>query len=77
MKVLRHNQTDFDAALTAAIAASSLFDPGIEERVRHIIADVQARGDTALRELTERFDKVRLNQFAVTGPTPSVSADLK
>ena len=74
---MRHNQTDFDAALTAAIAASSLFDPGIEERVRHIIADVQARGDTALRELTERFDKVRLSQFTVTGPTPSVSADLK
>ena len=61
MKVLRHNQTDFDAELTVALAASSLFDPGIEECVHHIIADVQARGDTALRELTERFDKVRLS----------------
>lgn len=77
MKILRHDQPDFAEQLAKAIAASSLFDPTIEERVRSIIADVQARGDTALVELTERFDKVRLNQLAVTGPTPSVPADLK
>lgn len=74
MKILRHDQPDFTGQLAKDLTSSSLFDPAIEERVRYIIADVQARGDTALAELTERFDKVTLSQFAVTGPTPSVPA---
>jgi histidinol dehydrogenase len=77
MKIVRHNQPDFAEQLAQALATSSLFDPGIEERVRYIIADVQARSDVALVELTERFDKVRLSHLAVTGPTPTVPADLK
>jgi histidinol dehydrogenase len=60
MKILRHNQPDFDTALASAMAASSLLDPVIEERVRAIIGDVQRRGDAAVLELTERFDKVKL-----------------
>jgi histidinol dehydrogenase len=60
MKLLRHNQSDFDTALNAALAVNSLFDPAIEERVRAVIADVAARGDQAVLELTERFDKVKL-----------------
>ena len=55
MKLLRHNQPDFAEAIAKACAASSLFDPEIEKRVRAIIADVQTRGDDALVELTERF----------------------
>src|SRR5437016_294380 len=79
MNILRHQQSDFAAAVKRASAASSLFDPAIDERVRTIIADVRARGDTALVEFTERFDRVRLapEQFAVTSPTPSVPVDLK
>ncbi len=77
MKLLRHDQPDFAEAIARAMATSSLFDPQIEERVRVIIADVQTRGDAALIELTERFDKVRLGQLAVTGPTPNVPTDLK
>ncbi len=77
MKILRHSQPDFAKQLAKALATSSLFDPTVEERVRYIIADVQTHGDTALVELTERFDKVQLNQLAVTGPMPSVPADLK
>jgi histidinol dehydrogenase len=77
MKILRHKQPDFAEQLAKALATSSLFDPTIDERVRAIIADVQARGDAALLELTERFDKVKVNTLAVTGPTPNVPADLK
>lgn len=49
---------------------SSMFDPVVEKRAREIIEDVKARGDTALIELTERFDGVRLHpeQLAVTKP---------
>jgi histidinol dehydrogenase len=60
MKTLRYDQRDFAQAVSAACAASSLFDPQIEERVRAVIGEVQARGDDALVDLTERFDKVRL-----------------
>jgi histidinol dehydrogenase len=77
MKILRHNQPDFAEQLAQTLATSSLFDPTIDERVRAIIADVQARGDAALFELTERFDKVKLNALAVTGPTPNAPPDLK
>ncbi len=68
MKVLRYDQPDFATQLAGALAASSLFDPQIEERVRAIIADVQARGDAALLELTERYDGVKLESVALGGP---------
>ena len=79
MKTLRYDQPDFDRAVAEACAASSLFDPQIEERVRGIINDVQTRGDEALVDLTERFDRVRLkpSEFRVTGkpskPGPELS----
>ena len=60
MKVLRYNQPDFPRAVAEACAASSLFDPQIEERARAIIEDVRARGDDALVELTEQLDRVQL-----------------
>jgi histidinol dehydrogenase len=71
MKVLRHNQPDFATALDAALAVNSLFDTGIEERVRAVIADVAARGDAAVRDLTERFDGVKLTDFRLTAPRTS------
>ena len=39
-------------------------EPPIEE-VRGILADVRARGDVALRELTERFDGARVDELRV------------
>ncbi|HTS19334.1 MAG TPA: histidinol dehydrogenase [Verrucomicrobiae bacterium] len=60
MKTLRYDQPDFAQAVRAACAASSLFDPQIEDQVRAVIDEVQTRGDAALVELTARFDKARL-----------------
>jgi histidinol dehydrogenase len=77
MKTLRYDKPDFDEAIAKACAASSLFDPQIEERVRAIIADVQARGDAALIELTERFDKVKLESLPVGRAVPSAPPDLR
>ena len=62
MKVLRHNQPDFAAALNSALAVNSLFNPKIEEQVRAVIRAVATRGDDAVLELTERFDKVKLTR---------------
>ena len=47
MEILRYNQSDFAEAVTTASVASSLFDVVIEERVRAIIRDVQARDGAA------------------------------
>ena len=78
MKTLRHNQPDFVRAVAEACAASSLFDPQIEGRVREIIADVRNRGDDALVKLTERFDQVRLRstELLMTGKPAKPEARL-
>jgi histidinol dehydrogenase len=78
MKTLRYDQPDFDRAVAEACAASSLFDPQIEERVRGIINEVQVRGDEALVDLTERFDQVRLkaSEFRVAGKASKPDPEL-
>src|SRR6266699_739128 len=60
MKVIRHTDPDFPERMREVTAASSLFDPRIEEQTRTILQAVQARGDEALLELTERFDGAKL-----------------
>jgi len=68
MKVLRHADANFAEKLRELTAASSLFDPEIEQRTRAILLDVYLHGDDALLEFTEKFDGARLaaNQLAVT-----------
>ncbi|MDB6020075.1 MAG: hisD [Pedosphaera sp.] len=61
MNIIRHTDADFAGRLGQLTAASSLFDPVIEERARAIVNDVKARGDAALLELTERFDGAKLS----------------
>jgi len=68
MKVVRFTDADFANKLTELTAASSLFDPVIEERTRAILEQVRTQGDAALVELTERFDGANLSaeQLPVT-----------
>ena len=68
MNVIRHTDKGFSATIRALTTQSSLFDPTIEERTRAILQDVLTRGDTALLELTERFDGAKLtsDQLSVT-----------
>jgi len=68
MKVIRHTDADYARQIEVVTAPSSLFDPIIEQRTRVILEDVQARGDTALLELTRRFDGAELqaDRLAVT-----------
>jgi len=56
MKVIRHSDANFSRKLREVTAASSLFDPEIEQRTRAILDAVQVHGDSALLEFTERFD---------------------
>ncbi|TMK65243.1 MAG: histidinol dehydrogenase, partial [Actinobacteria bacterium] len=50
---LRGDDADVRALLARADAGAT---PDDLESVRAVIADVRARGDAAVRELTERFD---------------------
>ncbi len=58
---LRGSATD----LVAELVRPGPEDPGPVAAVREIIADVRARGDDALRELTERFDGCRIDDLRV------------
>ena len=60
MNILRYTDADFADKLRELTAASSLFDPDIERRTRAIIAHVRSQGDTAVLELTERFDGAKM-----------------
>src|ERR1035441_9091208 len=80
MNIVRHTDANFSERLRELVAASSLFDPAIEQRTRAILDDVSTRGDAALLELTERFDGARLSaeQLPVTQAelvTASLMAD--
>ena len=50
-----------DAADARALRAAAAMPAGVPDAVAKIIADVRARGDEAVRELTARFDGVRLD----------------
>lgn len=50
----------FEAAFSALISAKRETEDDVAAAVRAIIADVRARGDAALIELSKRFDKVEL-----------------
>ncbi len=80
MKIIRHTDADFAERMREVTAPSSLFDPEIEQRTRAILQEVQARGDEAVLEFTERFDGAKLTaeQIAATRAellASSLSAD--
>ena len=59
---------DFEAAFTALLSAKREDSPDVDHIVADIIADVRARGDAAVLELTEKFDRLALDasQLAIT-----------
>ncbi len=58
LRFLNSADAGFDAALAALLAYSAETDDAIERSVAAIIADVRARGDAAVLELTRRFDGI-------------------
>lgn len=51
---------EFDARFRALLSAKREDSPDVDEAVAAIISDVRKRGDEALIELTERFDRLTL-----------------
>ncbi len=52
---------DFEAAFTRLLGMKRESDPDLNEAVAAIIADVRARGDAALIEMTARFDRFEVD----------------
>ncbi|MGV8935269.1 MAG: histidinol dehydrogenase [Gallionellaceae bacterium] len=63
MKIRRltSHQADFDAQLNELLAFEATQDEKLEETVAKIMADVRIRGDAALLEYTQRFDRLPVN----------------
>src|SRR5262245_53325602 len=54
----------FQKALHAVLAFEASEDEAIERSVAQILADVKARGDDAVLEYTNRFDRLAANHVA-------------
>ena len=57
---LTTRDADFEARFTALLGMKREDSPDVDAAVAAIIADVRARGDAAVIELTERFDRLAL-----------------
>ncbi|MDQ7071708.1 MAG: histidinol dehydrogenase [Rhodobacterales bacterium] len=57
---LNANDADFEAAFQTLLAAKREDSPDVDAAVADIIADVRARGDAAVIELTAKFDRMHL-----------------
>lgn len=66
MKVRRLNsqETSFDGDLKALLAFETAQDEGVDKVVADILKDVKARGDAAVLEYTNRFDKTNATSIA-------------
>ncbi|HSN39295.1 MAG TPA: histidinol dehydrogenase [Burkholderiales bacterium] len=58
MRRLDSTQPDFDARLNELLAFEAAQDPQVDAAVAAILANVRARGDAAVLEYTQRFDRV-------------------
>jgi histidinol dehydrogenase len=58
VRILDTSDPGFEAAFAPLVALDSAVDRGIEARADAIVDDVRARGDVALLEYTNRFDRM-------------------
>ena len=63
IKRLASADADFTARLDALLAFESAQDESIERTVAAILADVKARGDAAVVEYTQRFDRLNASSM--------------
>ena len=57
---LNSRDSEFETQFTTLLGAKREDSPDVDATVAGIIADVRARGDAAVLELTERFDRLKL-----------------
>jgi histidinol dehydrogenase len=64
IKRLNASQSDFDSALAKLLAWDDSVDHQVNESVRHILHEVKTRGDQAVLEFTEKFDRLSVGSVA-------------
>lgn len=71
---LNTRKPDFDTRFQALVNARRGADNDVHDTVREIIADVRARGDTAVVEYTNRFDKAELTPETLRLPPEKIAS---
>ena len=61
---LNASQSDFNDALAKLLAWDDSVDHQVNESVRHILHEVKTRGDQAVLEFTEKFDRLKVGSVA-------------
>jgi histidinol dehydrogenase len=65
---------DFSERFSAFLGVKREAAPDVEQAVRGIIADVRARGDSALIELTAKFDRIDLGKIGLRVSATEIEA---
>ena len=60
---LSYENQDFNEQLDHLLAWESVSDEEVQHRVKHIIAEVRSRGDEALVEFSNRFDRLSVSSM--------------
>ena len=77
LKHLDTNTADFKARLAALLSATAEPDPAVSDTVRAIINDVRERGEAALLEYTNRFDRRQATPEQLEIGQPELTAVLE
>lgn len=73
---LNTKDADFDARFAALLGQKREDSPDVDDAVAAIIADVRARGDAAVLELTARFDKLALTPETMAFTKAEIEAEI-
>ena len=63
LKRFSSSDADFQARLDALLAFEAAQDESVDRAVAAILADVKQRGDAAVVEYTNRFDRLSVNSL--------------
>lgn len=72
---LDSSDSDFEAKFAALLGAKREDSPDVDDVVAGIIADVRARGDDAVIELTTKFDKLELTPQTLAFSSEQIEAE--
>jgi len=73
---LNTKDADFDARFTALLGQKREDSPDVDDAVAAIIAEVRARGDAAVLDLTARFDKLALTPETMAFTKAEIEAEI-
>lgn len=73
---LATTEADFESRFAAFLTTKREDSPDVDAAVEAIISDVRSRGDAALIELTERFDRIRLTPDRLRVSAEEVDAEI-